>query len=917
MITNKKGKLFAVIFTTVCMFVAMLGGFVGLFEAVDTSTPVIADAATSSDYYASLEDDLDLRGDAFRAELADLITGTHKYNPSYNELRYIFDNSDADPNKTGNILWFYTGTSVKFEDGGDFNSGTNREHVWPKNAGNAFPAESEAGSDAHHLRPANANLNSTRSDNSFGEVPQTNSNIVSENGSKSYANLCYQYNSTFYPGEGFRGATARILMYVQTRWGDKYSLRFVLGNGNNKTIGDIEDLLKWHIAEPPSEEEKARNEVVFGIQGNRNPFIDHPEYAEMIYCHDGESYNDELQAVVKTYGGYLDDLVDPAVEVETISIKASSTELIVGETADLTLSITPSNASKEVTWTSSNPSVATVVDGKITALSAGTTTITATSVKTPTKSATIVISVKALSAVTISGAPAKTKYEAGQTFNPAGITVTAKYSDNSTSIIPNSQVQWLDGTTRQTTLSEGTTSIIAKYGNIEKTISGITVTKSTTKTLTITRDSFSGSGSYNWHTWSASGISGYGYMYPGTTDNIQMNNSKDYEYIYNTTALPGGIVSITVKATDGKSWEVRTSSSQFPVTQNKASGGTLQGTITSSLDGTKIDINSSDKYFAISYASTGVVYVDEIIIVYKSSEDGTSCSHTAGNWIVDTPATCGSVGAQHKECTKCGEVLDAQEIPQNGSHSWGNWSTTTPAKCNQYGVEARQCSSCHATETRQIAKTQHTWGDWATTTEPECNKFGEETRQCSVCSETETKQIAKTQHTWGDWATTTEPDCGNYGEETRQCSVCSETEKNRLPKLTEHNFSDWTSDGNGNETRQCSVCSATESRVDEDFDWAKDFKDAVEAVKNATTMEEKLTAIRTALSIYNGMDNAHKTSADCVDAYIALEEEINAYNSLVGTLNSQSKQATSDAIKFFASSFSVLAFIAYLISKMI
>ena len=734
---NKNGKLLAVIFTTVCMFVAMLGGFIGLFNAVETTPTYIADAATnSSDYYASLDDDLNLRGDAFRAELADLITDTHKTLTSYAGLINIFPDSDADPNKAGNILWFYTGTSVKMPT--NFNSGTNREHVWPKNAGKAFPESTLAGSDAHHLRPTDNSLNSTRSDNSFGEVPQTNGNIVAENGSKSYANLCYQANSTFYPGVGYRGATARILMYMQTRWGDDYNLKFVLGNGNNKTIGDIETLMKWHIEEPPTAEEKTRNEVVFGIQGNRNPFIDHPEYAEMIYCHDGESYNDELQAVVATYGSYLDDLTDPNVEVESITVSTSNNTLIVGETANLSVSIAPSKASKEVTWTSSNTSVATVNNGTITALSAGTTTITATSVKTPSKSATLTITVKALSALTITGTPTKTKYETGQTFNPAGLTVTAKYSDNSTAVIPNSQISWLDGTTRQTTLAVGTTTVIAKLGTIEKTVTGISVTQATTKTLTISRASFSGSGAYAWTSWSADGISGYGFMYPGNKDQIQMNSDKTAKYIYNTTPIEGGIKSITIKGSDGKTFEVRTSSTPFAQNSGAATGGTVRGTVTLSSDGAKLDINTTDKYFAITYTSSKAVYLDEIIVEYGIG-GGSSCNHTSSDWIIDSQATCKVAGSKHKECTKCGEVLDAQEIPTTNNHSYGNWSTTSEPKCNQFGSESRTCSICGDVETRQIEKTQHTWSQWVD------NGNGTESRECSVCHESENRECANMQ----------------------------------------------------------------------------------------------------------------------------------------------------------------------------
>lgn len=881
MIKKRNGRLFAVVFTVVCMFVAMLGGFVGLFNAIDTSTPVIADAATTIEsYYQPLADDMSKTGTAFRTELASLITSTHSYNPSYSGLRNIFDESDADPNKSGNIIWFYTGTSVPFNGSFGSSSGTtNREHVWPKNAGKAFPAESEAGSDAHHLRPTEQSLNSTRSDNSFGEVPQTNANIVDEAGKTNYPSLCYMANNTFYPGAGFRGATARILMYVQTRWGDQFNLSFVLGNGNNKTIGDIEDLFKWHLLEPPTEAEKARNEVVFGIQGNRNPFIDHPEYAEMIYCYDGEGYNDELQAVLAQYGGYLDDVADTTIDVTSVSVSPSTTNLTAGEKVTLTATVLPENAVKTVTWTSSNPNVASVDanTGAVTAVSAGTATITATSTKTPSIKGTATINVKSVSAISITGTPTKTTYEAGEKFNPTGITVKATYSDSSTATIPNSQITWLDGTTRQDTLSLDTTTVIAKYGTLEKTISGITVKASTTKTLTITRDSFQTTTStYGWNNWSTNGISGQAFMYPGKKDSIQMNNSKTSYFLFSNTALPGDIVSVTVKSTTDTTWELRTSTSSFSQASGTTSAGTSRGTISANSNGAKLDVNTTDRYFALNYKGSGPAYVTEIIIVYKFGDTEASCQHTASDWIIDSQGDCQNAGAKHTECTKCGEVLDAVEIPATNNHSWSNWQVVDIA-------------SCSAT--------------------------GKETRECSVCHQVETNITAKTSHDWSDWTETTPADCGKAGEEMRECSVCNEEETRAIPQLTNHDFGQWTPDGEGKETRECSVCGKIEDRADANFDWAKDFKDAVEAVKDAEKLDAKWNAIKTALTIYNEMKPEHQSLEDCIDAYIALEEEINAYNKNVASLNAQSKRATNDAINLFAGSFAILAFLAYLLSK--
>ena len=295
----------------------------------DTNVVNAVDEVTS--YYSSIN--MNKEGLALRSEVRDLITNTQRKVTSYNELKTVFKTSDADINKSGNIIWFYSGTSVPATDKYGTSSGeTNREHVWPKNGGKAFDADKYCGSDAHHLRPVECQLNNTRSNNSFNEVATTSANIVKQNNSKTYDNLCYTSGGFFYPGEGYRGATARILMYVQTRWGDTYDLRFVDSAGYNKTIGKISTLMKWHLTEPVTDEEIRRNEAIYKVQGNRNPFIDHPELAAKIYCNDGEVYNDALKKIVDEYG----DPEEKVLEDIVLYGKANKTSYIEGEKFDST-----------------------------------------------------------------------------------------------------------------------------------------------------------------------------------------------------------------------------------------------------------------------------------------------------------------------------------------------------------------------------------------------------------------------------------------------------------------------------------------------------------------------------------------------------------------------------------------------------
>lgn len=253
------------------------------------STVIIPNTSITSappydgNYYNGISDNL--TGNSLKTALETLMKTGHR-NSSYEGLKDVFIKADKSLTNQSKIKWFYTGTEVSFSGFGGSLGQTNREHVWPKAGGKAFPEKSEAGSDGHHLRPTETGLNSTRGSKSFDEVPQTASNIVQENRSSSYGSgdtLCYTNGNFFYPAAGYRGQTARIIFYVATRWGTQYNLSFVDSAGSTKTIGKISTLIKWNLEEPVSEQEMFRNDEVYKLQGNRNAFIDHPEYVCKTY----------------------------------------------------------------------------------------------------------------------------------------------------------------------------------------------------------------------------------------------------------------------------------------------------------------------------------------------------------------------------------------------------------------------------------------------------------------------------------------------------------------------------------------------------------------------------------------------------------------------------------------------------------
>lgn len=829
-----------------------------IFAPLDIASATSAEATTSADYYASVES-LSTNGASFRSSLASLITSTHKSQPTYSGLINVFPDTDANPDNKSQMLWFYTGTVAK--------SGTNREHVWPKDGGTAFPAESETGSDAHHLRPTDHDLNSTRQSYSFGEVKQISGNIVAEYGSKTYDNLCYLDKGLglFYPSVGYRGATARILMYVQTRWGDQYNLQFVLGAGHCKTIGDIETLMKWHLEEPVTAAERLRNDEVQKIQGNRNPFIDHPEYAERIYCHDNRSYNKALQAVVAGTNN------EP---ISGLDFKEKSISIPVGETKTLSPIYTPSNAKRDVNWESSDTSVATVDSyGKVTAKANGTTTITVSSKETPSIKATLTLTVKSVSSISVSGAPTKTTYNSGETFDTTGISVTAHFSDGSTSAIDNSSCQWLDAVTGQNTLSAGTTSVICKFTSngqtFEDVVNGITVKKITGggKTI-ITLDSITTGSSYSWCPWTANGISGQIYMYPQTNQNaIQVNKKSGTTcYLYNTTPIPSTLISITITLVDGKgkNFEVYTSNTPYTSGTSLPKTGTKMGTIAADTNGVTLSLNTTDKYFTINYLGTGVCLIKSIEILYGEQE--AECVHDWSAWTVTKQPTYTQKGTEERVCSKCNEK-ETRDVPMLVcDHQWGEWTVTKPATTTEKGSEERVCSKCNEKETRDIPiiTCDHQWSAWTTTKEPTYTETGVEERICSQCNNKETRTLPKLvciAHEYGEWTTTKEPTIFETGVKEHTCSICGHKETQDLPKL-ENPLGDVT---------------------------AEDFVNAVKAIDNATTIEEKQVAIKYAQDVFNALPQEEKLKEETQNAFgwlsdkqQALAKQLQAPTSLSG-----------------------------------
>jgi endonuclease I len=158
----------------------------------------------------------------------------------------------------------------------------NREHSFPKSwfDGEVLPMYT----DLFHLYPTDGWVNNKRGNFPFGEV--TSPTWISLNGSRLGPNTWPGYTGTvFEPIDAYKGDFARTMFYMAARYyGEDGSWPGSdMVTGAEPKSWAVAMLLDWHNADPVSQKEIARNDSVFVIQGNRNPFIDKPEYAGHIW----------------------------------------------------------------------------------------------------------------------------------------------------------------------------------------------------------------------------------------------------------------------------------------------------------------------------------------------------------------------------------------------------------------------------------------------------------------------------------------------------------------------------------------------------------------------------------------------------------------------------------------------------------
>lgn len=227
-----------------------------------------------SEYYAPAQGK---KGAALLTELHELSEMYHKERTYENARSMMFkvvedlDNDDV-------VTDLYSGEKVAGVSGltTATRKGLTTEHVWPQSEG----ATEAAKSDMHHLRPAFQSLNTHRSNLPYGEVtnPDWASEPVKGVDELSVVGTDDTGTKVFTPRASMRGDLARDQFYFFTRYhGDRPE-----GYSTGNFLHSLKTLLKWHKDDPVDPGERARNDAIFRLQGNRNPYVDRPEYVDKV-----------------------------------------------------------------------------------------------------------------------------------------------------------------------------------------------------------------------------------------------------------------------------------------------------------------------------------------------------------------------------------------------------------------------------------------------------------------------------------------------------------------------------------------------------------------------------------------------------------------------------------------------------------
>ena len=238
------------------------------------------------DYYEDITTEVLQSSTLLRSTLNSILASTH-VKRSYSQVYEDLETVDCYDGRL--VECMYTGERMNPSHP---NTYWNREHTWAKSHG--FDSTTyQAYSDLHHLRATEQKINSTRGNKYFDDLSTSASSDGNGN---------YWTGSAFEPRDEVKGDVARIMFYMVVRYSGNPKDNYLLlelsdsasvaststkaGNGSSLVkayFGILSTLIKWSFQDPVDSKELVRNERIFALQKNRNPFIDYPELVYYLY----------------------------------------------------------------------------------------------------------------------------------------------------------------------------------------------------------------------------------------------------------------------------------------------------------------------------------------------------------------------------------------------------------------------------------------------------------------------------------------------------------------------------------------------------------------------------------------------------------------------------------------------------------
>ena len=362
---------------------AVLSTFKGLStKEVEVSAYTNGDGAT---YYNDIGDKT---GTALLSALQDLNSDKLQSRVGYSSMPSKFTQTDPGTS-SGQVTSFYSGRSAVYS------GNMNREHVWPASRTVGGRNNDPLEDDIHMTRPTLTSENSSRGNSFF---------TVSGSGG---------WDPATFNNESYRGDSARIIFYCIVADSRLTLVDKATDSTSNHTMGKLSDLLRWNLQYSVANREMTRNEQAEKLQGNRNPFIDHPEYACKIWGN--------TNATTKSICGMS----------KTVTLDKTTYTAHVGDY--FTIKATSSD-STAITWSATGSAVSIGEDqtasgtpANVKAVAVGSSTITATSASGATATCTVTVK-EVATYISLTTTGQKTNYLVGEEFSYDGV-CKANYSD--------------------------------------------------------------------------------------------------------------------------------------------------------------------------------------------------------------------------------------------------------------------------------------------------------------------------------------------------------------------------------------------------------------------------------------------------------------------------------------------------------